>query len=370
MADLDAAPAKPVGKRLPAGELPPVEPPTSTFILQLFLIPLLIVAIVVMLWLGFSWIAHMGRDDPAALAKAIERGDNASWQRAYELADLLRSPDPRYDALRTDPVLAKRLADFLKRDLKEPVSSRSDKERVIRRMYLCRALGSFHVTDGLPVLLEAATLERDPVEVEVRYAALEAIATLAHQMGPGALADDDDEVLKTLLDASREQDDSSTPPPAYDEDGQPTLYRPKAELRAVAAYALGVVGGERAIERLKLMLHDAYPNARYNAATGLARHGEEAAEPVLREMLDPENKHATRDERYANDQARKQVTVLMNGIKATVTLAEANPRANLTGLKASLDRLATSPLDNVQLDRTKVKGTALEALRLLERREL
>src|SRR5688572_2382537 len=80
--------------------LPPVEAPTATFILQLFLIPLLIVSIVVLLWLLFSWIAHMGRDNAAELARAVERGDKSSWQRAYELADLLRSPDPKYDALR------------------------------------------------------------------------------------------------------------------------------------------------------------------------------------------------------------------------------------------------------------------------------
>ena len=91
----------------PASEtLPPVEAPTGTFVLQLFLIPLLIVSIVVVLWLSFSWLAQMGRDDPDTLVKSIERGDNASWQRAYELADLLRSPDPRYDALRSDAKLA------------------------------------------------------------------------------------------------------------------------------------------------------------------------------------------------------------------------------------------------------------------------
>ena len=35
--------------------LPPVEAPTGSFILQLFLIPLVIVTMVVLLWLMFSW---------------------------------------------------------------------------------------------------------------------------------------------------------------------------------------------------------------------------------------------------------------------------------------------------------------------------
>src|SRR5438093_3423369 len=106
-----------------AASLPPVAPPTATFILQLFLIPLLIVTIVVVLWLLFSWVAHMGRDNAGDLAKAIIRDDTASWQRAYELADLLHSPDPKHAGLRQDVELAGSLAAFLDRDLNQPLAS-------------------------------------------------------------------------------------------------------------------------------------------------------------------------------------------------------------------------------------------------------
>jgi hypothetical protein len=352
--------------RLPGESLPPVEAPTGKFILQLFLIPLVIVSIVVLLWLLFSWVAHMGRDNAAELAKSIERGDTASWQRAYELADLLRSPDPRYDAVRSDAALAERLSEFLKRDLAEPASGQQDRGRVMRRMYLCRALGSFSVPAGLDVLLMAAEQERDSIEVEVRYSALEAIATLANNCGPDALRDNE-KLLSVVLDASRATDSGDAPPPVA-KDGGPTLYRPHAELRAVAAYALGVIGGEQATERLRRMLHDPYPNARYNAATGLARAGDIECERVLKEMLDPENEVAIRDERYPNDQARKRTTVLLNGIKATVIFAENNPTADVSRLKAELQKLAKSPLESVAIDRSKVKNAALEAVRLIEAR--
>src|SRR5882724_9956617 len=119
----DAPPEKQLVKppsRSTIESLPPVAPPTGTFILQLFLIPLLIVTIVVVLWVMFSWVAHMGRDNAGDLAKAIIRDDTASWQRAYELADLLRSPDPKYAGLRQDTALATALADFLDQDLKQP----------------------------------------------------------------------------------------------------------------------------------------------------------------------------------------------------------------------------------------------------------
>src|SRR5262245_18428785 len=100
MSSPDAPPAKQQPSLGPLESLPPVAPPTGTFILQLFLIPLLILSIVVIPWLMFSWIAHMGRDNAGDLAKAIIRDDTASLQRAYVLADFLRSPDPKYAGLR------------------------------------------------------------------------------------------------------------------------------------------------------------------------------------------------------------------------------------------------------------------------------
>ncbi len=371
-----AEPTHAEGSRLPGPQgpgpsLPPVEAPTGTFVLQLFLIPFLIVTIVVVLWLLFNWMAAVGRDDPAELAKSIQWGNESSWQRSYELADLLRSPDPKYDALRRDEKVAASLADFLNRDLNEPVkgTEKEVQQRVMRRMYLCRALGAFHVPTALDVLLRAATQEGKPVEVEVRYSALEAIATLADNCGPAMLDDDEprqQRVLEVLLAASEEQDASTDPLPPADKEGKRTLYRPHAELRAVAAYALGVVGGERAEKRLQAMLHDTYPNARYNAATGLARVGDPQCERVLKEMLDPDNEVAIRDERYEDDRARKRTTVLLNGIKGTLLYAERNPAADLSRLKQSLTAIANSPLANVQIDRNKVKRAAREALERLD----
>jgi len=363
MSSSDAALRDGEAPRLPTGPLPPVTPPTATFILQLFLIPLLIVSIVVVVWMLFSWVAHVGRDNAVDLVKGIERGDNASGQLAFELAGLLRSPEHKYDALRNDAALCERLAKFLNRDLEETLTSQDDSRRVMRRMYLCRVLGEFHVPAGVDVLLRAARLERDPIEVQVRLSAIEALAALADHCSIEALRTEP--VLAEVLAASRATDDSATTESAV-ASGEPTLYRPHAELRAVAAYALGVIGGEAATERLAHMLHDTYPNARYNAATGLARTGDAAAVGVLREMLDPANDLAVQDESNPNDQARKRTNVLINGIKATLQLAESNPGADTAPLKAALQNLATAPLENVTIDRSKVKAAAAETLRLIE----
>ena len=40
--------------------LPPVEQPSAGFIVQLFVIPGMIVLVIVMVWLGLSWLAHHG----------------------------------------------------------------------------------------------------------------------------------------------------------------------------------------------------------------------------------------------------------------------------------------------------------------------
>jgi hypothetical protein len=238
--------------------------------------------------------------------------------------------------------------------------------QIIRRMYLCRSLGSFSIQDGLPVLLKAATQEQDPVEVQVRFSAIEAISTLADNCGPKTFQDNE-EVLSILVAATREPDDTG-PPPSPPKDDEPTLYRPHAELRAVAAYGLGVIGGEQATGRLMQMLHDTYPNARYNAATGLARQGNGECIGVVREMLDPENPLAVKDEANPNDQARKRTTVLLNGIKATIYLARTNPELDLAKLEGALDNLIQSPLENVLIERGKVKGAAKEAREIIRGR--
>jgi hypothetical protein len=307
--------------------------------------------------------AHLGRDNPDALVRRLENFDQNSWQAAKELADVLRSPDPKYDALRADSGLADKLAEILTRDMKTPATGQGKQYRAQRRMFLCRALGMFHVTDGLPVLLVCASQERDLVEAEVRLAALEAIASLADNLGPEQIRSQKD-VLPTLLAASRASDDDEPPPSTGDE---PAVYRPHAEVRAVAAYALGVVGGQEAEDRLAAMLTDTYPNARYNAATGLARLGDERCLGVLKEMLAPNNTLAARYERHAADQDRKRAAVILSGIQASLKLHEENPSADVSVLSAALEKLSAADLTHIKSDHVKLQSAAREARQILGR---
>jgi hypothetical protein len=354
--------------------LPPVEAPTGSFILQLFLIPLVIVTMVVLLWLMFSWLAHMGRDNPQAIVSQLSSFDENSWQRAYELAELLRSPDPKYDELRHDPEICRVLVKLLEKDLQFKVDAddlkqqkRLEETQLKRRMFLCRAIGSFHISDGVPVLLRCIQ-EPGSNGADVQLSALEGIATLAKNVGSEKLREEKD-LLPTVIAASRQSDEETSTSVATDGE---SFFRPGGEVRAVAAYALGVLGGEEERERLAQMAAiESYPNARYNAATGLARHGvaSEHCIGVLHEMLQPDNKLAAQDERGTRDKDNKRVIVLRNGIQTTVMLAQKNPTVDLSLLKKDLQAIIDSDLAAIKTDRNKLQIAAKEALRVLDKRK-
>ncbi|MCA1481142.1 hypothetical protein, partial [Bradyrhizobium sp. NBAIM08] len=135
------------------------------------------------------------------------------------MAEILRSPDPRYDALRRDEKVAGELIALVEADTKHPLAggnNQGDRQRIERRMFLCRALGAFTIPDAAPLLARLANEERDPMEVEVRLAALEGLATLARNVGPEELRKDD-KVVQAVLEASRSVE-SNTVPQAADKE--------------------------------------------------------------------------------------------------------------------------------------------------------
>src|SRR5271170_3079118 len=77
---------------VPGDMLPPVEPPSAGFILQLFVVPGIIVVIIVMVWLLFNWVARTG-NDPEEYVRALKRENVNSWQAAVNLANALGNPN-------------------------------------------------------------------------------------------------------------------------------------------------------------------------------------------------------------------------------------------------------------------------------------
>ena len=133
--------------------LPPVEPPSARFIIQLFVVPAIIVMMVVGVWIGVTWLVRRTTMQPADLIAGLESATVARWQKASELADLLRNE--RFADFRRDDKAAAQLAAILDREIDAADGGRKmDLESVQLRYFLTRALGEFQVDKGTDTLLE------------------------------------------------------------------------------------------------------------------------------------------------------------------------------------------------------------------------
>jgi hypothetical protein len=239
----------------PLTDLPPVEAPSAGFIVQLFVIPAVVVAVVIVVWLLFGKLAGGERD--AMEYVRMLRSPSAHWRAAYELASLIQN-DPK---LASDPKLLGELTDLLAHDLEQDQSPELTQ-------YVALTLGAFQTLDAqrndgrkvepLAVLAQALGPKHP---IEVRRAAAISLAKQAARL-EGQL--DNPEALAALGQAS----DDSDP-----------------ELRQLAVYALGFFGGDRTPQLLRDRLKDPDCYVRYNAAIALGRHGENQARGVFREML-------------------------------------------------------------------------------------
>ena len=300
---------------------------TSGSLLKIVLLPTVAACLFVVLWVVFgSWGASP--DDVDSYIEQLGRGGNQRWRAAVSLAAVLQDPDN--ESIKSDRALAGRLARILEAEI---ATGSPDEGDVALRVYLCRALGEFHVADGLPVLLVAVETERDPRAIEVRRAAIEALAVLASSV---PLEDDPAwaSLVSLLLEASR--------------DAEPSV-------RSRAAFTLGVVGNREADTRLMVMLADGHADVRYNAATGLARRGNAKSVDVLLEMLDPHQVAGVAAEKQEAARPFKRNLILVNGLRAVEQLVAANPESVDAGLLAAVRRLTESDMPT----QIRVRATSL-----------
>lgn len=279
--------------------LPPVEPPSAGFLVQLFLVPALIVGIIVSVWLAFHWLAQLG-NDPQAYVRTLRRNTEGRWQAALNLANDLRGPGGA--ALKADATLAGELASILADEVKSgrPVGSgHSAEQSRTLCVYLCRALGEFTVPEAAAPLVARAD---DAAEPEIARAAVEALAVLATNLeGVGRAFADPAAVTTALLANTRSSDDG---------------------LRSSAAYALGVVGGDGARDRLEALCGDGADDVRYNAALGLSRFGDIAAYDTLGEMLSLPDVVAPAGNPEAQAERYKRAMVVVNALKGVGLLVD------------------------------------------------
>lgn len=318
-------------QQLPTDEpLPPVDPPSAGFIFQLFIVPALIILVIIGLWLMFSWLAHVGEN----WQSYTERLKKRDWQAANNLAEALRNAERNSDLeLIENEDLAYELVQILEKELED---GEMDPKSILFRRYLCSALGYFHLETGLGVLIEAAQTHRNKKEIPVRYVALQAIVHLASNFlkedPPKTLSHP--RLIEMLIEVA---DDESQWIQEADEKNR--WAEGKKPIREPAIFALGIFGSDEALEKLESLLTHESPNVRFNAATGLARHGKAKCLEVLLEMFDPDVVNEEKDEQ---PQIIRRDMIHLTALQAAGKLVDKNQDVDLSSLVKAIETLKAS----------------------------
>ena len=310
-------------------DLPPVQPPSAGFIVQLVVVPGLIVLAIVAVWLLFGKLATSEQDWRGLVVELQHPNPIRRWKGAHGLAQMLKSDQEmgaRGQHLSKNEQLAQALADELSSELKQ---NRNTAEELEYQQFLARTLGLFDVPQVvLPPLETAAqiehtsdsTLVRD--RLEVRKNALGAIAVLAERRSREGQPLKSPELISVLIEVSQ---------------------NPDPLLRSLAAFTLGTFPQPEALNRLEVMLADSDENTRVNAAIGLARQSDVRALQVIVPVL---KSAANQDATAKSTTEFEQFLALKNCLKGLEQLSDKltpEQRAEVVGL---LKPLATGYHDS------------------------
>jgi HEAT repeat protein len=274
---------------------------------QFFLIPLAVVGVIVLVFLGFRSLVTDTRTAQEYLSEVRFGGSNRRWPAAYELSRLLSDP-----VVRKDPTLAPSL-------LKAYEESKGDDDPRVRR-YLAMAIGRLDPPLPAQAVADLSKALDDP-DSEARLSAIWALGSSG-----------DAAVVPTLMPLAQSTD---------------------VGIRKMIVYALGALPGDTQTETLRTALEDSAPDVRWNAALALARHNNRAGLPVLRQMLDRVYVEQTvkRDVRVDEDQD-PIADVMIGGLRAIASLKEPSVKASVVALS--------------QQDRSmKVRQAALDVLKVM-----
>ena len=271
---------------------------------QFFLIPLAVVGIMGLVYLGFRSLLEDNRTAADYLAEVRSGGTNRRWPAAYELSRLMADPKVRADRTLV-PALVKAFED-----------SKDDDPRV--RRYLAMALGRLDPPLPPDAVADLSRALDDP-DSEARISAI------------WALGSSGDASVVAALQPLYESDDPG--------------------IRKMVVYALGALPGAAQLVTLRTALQDSMPDVRWNAAVALARHGSREALPVLRQMIDRSYVEQTVKREVRADADQDPIAdVMISGLRAVAALKDSS-------LRSSVETLS-------QQDRSmKVRQAALEVLK-------
>jgi HEAT repeat protein len=280
---------------------------TPALAVQFFLIPLAVVGIAVIVYVGFRSLLADNRSAEQYLSEVRNGGSDRRWPAAYELSRLMADPE-----VRADPTLGPALVKAFEE---------SGHDQQVRR-YLALAIG--RLDPPLPPdAVASLTQALDDPDGDTRISAI------------WALGSSGDPTVVPRLEA------------LYD---APTA---DAGIRKMVIYALGALPGEAQLPTLRRGLEDATADVRWNAAVALSRKGSHDGVPVLQQMLDRQYVEQSVKRDVRPDEDRDPIAdVMISGLRAAATLKD-------EALRPSVTRLS-------QADRSmKVRQAALEALKVM-----
>lgn len=308
-------------------ELPPVEPPSAGFIIQLFVVPGLIVLAVVGAWALFGKLTSSQEDWRKLVVELRSGNEHRRWRAAMGLATMLEADQRRgsgVESLAQNPQIARELSDMLQTELGRGATTDEDLKH---QSFLTRTLGTLDVPETvLPVLCDAMQPGQDS---EIRRDAVVASAVIVHRYRDRGQTLQTGDLTESVIGVSGETDPL---------------------LRQVAAYALGIIPEKPAHDRLSRMLDDRDSYARLNAAIGLARHGSLEGFDVFQQTLEDysklenvesESRSANEEQRRAmGDHAAEQVIAIDNTLRALQEVRSELTSEQATVLRPLLDPLA------------------------------
>jgi HEAT repeat protein len=296
---------------------------------QFFLIPLAVVAVIGVVYLGFRSMVGDTRGARDYLAEVQNGGTDRRWPAAYELSRLMDDPKVRAD---------RSLAPALVKAFEQ---AKDDDPRI--RRYLALAIG--RLDPPLPAeAIEVLSKSLDEPDRAATPGVQDWISRLT-----GWSDSDLGEVRISTIWALGASGDTRVA-----ERLQPFYQSPDAGIRKMVVYALGALPGDAQVETLRAALQDVAPDVRWNAAVALARHGDRQGAGVIRQMIDRDyvEHMVTREVRQDQDQD-PIADVMISGLRAAAVLKEGAMREPIAVLSRQ--------------DRSmKVRQAALEALRTIE----
>lgn len=243
-------------------DLPPVQPPSAGFILQLFVVPGLIVLAVVAVWGLFGKMASGEQDWRSLVVELQHPNPHRRWRGALGLAQILKADQglgSSGERLSRNDEVATSLSGLLLAELRRGGQTDEDLKY---QAFLARTLGLFELPERvLPALEESIAPQYDR---EVRKNGLGAIAVIAGRESERGQPLTRSELAEKVVDVSTDSDPL---------------------IRQLSAFTLGLLADPASKRRLAAMLDDADPNTRANAAVGLARQHDVRGVGVLTGIL-------------------------------------------------------------------------------------